>query len=110
MSSIITVGDYVTHKQYDWYGELKVTAINFNVATLEFTNKHVVYHSLTELTKVSGNWKHEYFGSDFPKRDSIYCDCSYTDKKIVKSSIQVQGAVEEKDKFDYCRTCKKEAK
>jgi hypothetical protein len=101
----ITIGDYVTHKQYTYYGKLKVKGINFGTVELERDNGSVIYYNISELV----HWD-EDFGTADVKEDPLYCGCSKTEAKIVESSIQVQGNVNSSDKFKFCRTCKKEAK
>ncbi len=102
----ITVGDEVTHKQYDWQGILKVKAINFGTCTVENSNGITIYYDIADLVKHVEPWK-PYVDK---KDDPLYCNCSYSDAKIVESSTQVQGSVDKKDTFKYCRTCKKERK
>lgn len=100
----VTIGDYVRHKTLKLYNnKLKVIAINYTVYTLEDAIGIVSYHQYDDLEP----WTPDEILTD---SESLYCTCSYSDREIVKSSIQVQGTVEEKDKFKYCRTCKKEAK
>jgi hypothetical protein len=101
----ITVGDKVRHKQYSWHGKMLVKGINFGTVELETDNGFTIYYNIAELEI----WD-EDFGTANVKEDSVYCTCTRAEAKIVESSIQVQGTVDEKDKFKFCRTCKKEAK
>jgi hypothetical protein len=100
----ITIGDYVKHKYLTWQGKLKVVAINFQNYTLHNTSGFPIYYNLADLEP----WTET--DNVVVNTDPLFCTCSYTDKKIVNSSTQVQGNVEDKDKFKFCRTCKKEAK
>lgn len=108
----ITVGDKVTHNYYDWQGILKVTAINFGTCTLENDKGHTIYYDISNLSKYTEPFDYDqYYGYDSAKKeDPLYCSCVYPHAKIVESSIQVQGSVDKKDTFKYCRTCKKERK
>lgn len=104
----ITVGDWVVHNYYDWQGILKVTAINFGTCTLENDKGYTLYYNITDLSKWTEDKNLAY--ESRVKENNLYCNCSYSDAKIVESSIQVQGTVDKKDTFKYCRTCKKEKK
>jgi hypothetical protein len=108
----ITIGDYVTHKKNDWHGKMKVKSINFGTVELELDNGNIQYYNIIDLIKYNDtSWKDGYWINHVKKEDDpLYCNCVYPDAKIVESSIQVQGSVEAKDKFKYCRNCKKERK
>lgn len=101
----ITIGDYVGHKQYTYYGKMKVKGINFGTVELERDNGSTIYYNISELV----HWEDD-FGTANLKEDPLYCTCTKAEAKIVESSTQVQGAVSSSDKFKFCRTCKKEAK
>ena len=101
----ITVGDTVRHKQHHFCGKMLVKGINFGTAELEKADGSVIYYNISELEL----WN-EDFGTDNLKEDPLFCSCTRSEAKIVESSIQVQGSVDSKDKFKFCRTCKKESK
>lgn len=101
----ITVGDKVSHKQYKFHGKMTVNGINFGTAELERADGTITYYTISELELLS-----EDFGTANLKEDPLFCSCTRSEAKIVESSIQVQGSVDSKDKFRFCRTCKKEAK
>lgn len=103
----LTVGDEVYHKQYSYYGKMKVKSINFGTVELERDNGTIIYYNISELLLWDNNAD---FGTANVKEDPLYCNCTKAEAKIVESSTQVQGNVESKDKFKFCRTCKKEAR
>ncbi len=101
----ITIGDYVKHKYLSWQDKLKVISINFQTYTLHTSSGFTIHYNIADLEP--------WIDTDttiLSIVDPLYCNCSYSDRNIVKSSIQVQGSVEETDNFKYCRTCKKELK
>jgi hypothetical protein len=101
----ITVGDYVVHNKYTFYGKMKVLAINFGTVELQQDNGSITYYNIADLV----HWN-EDFATANVKEDPLYCTCTRAEAKIVESSTQVQGTVGSSDKFKFCRTCKKEAK
>jgi hypothetical protein len=103
----LAVGDEVYHKQYTFYGKMKVTGINFGKATLERDNGEITYYDISDLLMWDNNVD---FGTANVKEDPLYCTCTRAEAKVVESSTQVQGSVDSKDKFKFCRTCKKEVR
>lgn len=107
MLNKISVGDFVKHMHYNWHGKLKVTAINFGTHTLETTNGSILYYTeqfLEPWTDIDD--KAEMRNS----KEELFCNCDYSDREIVESSIQIHRAMEQHEIFRFCRTCKKEAK
>jgi len=104
----LTVGDYCEHKFYSWVGKCKIKSINFGTCELERTGEPTCYYSIGDLKP----WEDVKFKTEYTsaQSDPLFCTCNYSDAKIVESSTQVQGSVEAKDKFRFCRTCKKEKK
>lgn len=105
---MITVGDYVTHNQYPWYGKMKVKSINFGTVRAECKDGTEVYYNIVDLTKVEEEVKKESSEPLYSRANSLYCECLFAEAEIVESSIQVQRTVDKSETFKFCRTCKKE--
>lgn len=112
----ITIGDWVEHATYSWHGKMKVISINFGTVELLNNLGNTLYYNVAGLVKVEApsdtSQYRDSLGVEYSqkKEDPLYCTCSRSEAEIVNSSTQVQGSIEEKDRFKFCRTCKKEAK
>jgi hypothetical protein len=107
----LSVGDFCEHKYYSWVGKCEIKSINSGICELmRLSDTQDYYYSLYDLKP----WEDVKYTSEYAETPQainlLYCTCTYADAKITDSSTQVQASVEDKDKFKFCRTCKKERK